>query len=74
MTTPGAESVENVLEETRLCWFRAFEGEMPEISERFAAFLRTSTASLFTRNRVRDGKFRKVKIELVRRWLAPHRF
>ena len=47
-------------------WFPRFEGEMPEIFRAVAAFLRNQySISYSPSNRARDGKFRKVKIELV---------
>ena len=47
-------------------WFPRFEGEMPEIFRAAAAFLRNQySISYSPSNRARDGKFRKVKIELV---------
>jgi VWFA-related protein len=47
-------------------WFPRFEGEMPDIFRAVAAFLRNQySISYSPSNRTRDGKFRKVKIELV---------
>src|SRR5205823_3166231 len=47
-------------------WFPRFEGEMPEIFRAVSAFLRNQySLSYSPSNRARDGKFRKVKIELV---------
>ncbi|HLZ13498.1 MAG TPA: VWA domain-containing protein [Candidatus Acidoferrum sp.] len=47
-------------------WFPRFEGEMPDIFRAVAAFLRNQySISYSPTNRARDGKFRKVKIELV---------
>ena len=47
-------------------WFPRFEGEMPEIFNAVAGFLRNQySISYSPSNRARDGKFRKVKIELV---------
>jgi len=47
-------------------WFPQFEGELPGIFQQVAAFLRNQyTLSYSPTNRNRDGKFRKVKIELV---------
>jgi hypothetical protein len=47
-------------------WFPRFEGEMPDIFRAVAAFLRNQySLSYSPSNRTRDGKFRKVKIELV---------
>ena len=47
-------------------WFPQFEGEMPEIFRAVAGFLRNQySLSYSPSNRTRDGKFRKVKIELV---------
>ncbi len=47
-------------------WFPRFEGEMPGIFSAVAGFLRNQySISYSPSNRTRDGKFRKVKIELV---------
>ena len=47
-------------------WFPQFEGEMPEIFRAVAGFLRNQYSISYSPiNRARDGKFRKVKIELV---------
>lgn len=47
-------------------WFPRFEGEMPEIFRAVTGFLRNQySISYSPSNRARDGKFRKVKIELV---------
>lgn len=47
-------------------WFPQFEGEMPDIFRSVAGFLRNQySISYSPSNRARDGKFRKVKIELV---------
>ena len=47
-------------------WFPRFEGDMPSIFSQVAAFLRNQySISYSPSNRTRDGKFRKVKIELV---------
>ena len=47
-------------------WFPRFEGEMPEIFRAVTGFLRNQySLSYSPTNRNRDGKFRKVKIELV---------
>lgn len=47
-------------------WFPRFEGEMPGIFSSVAGFLRNQySISYSPSNRTRDGKFRKVKIELV---------
>jgi len=47
-------------------WFPRFDGEMPGIFSAVAGFLRNQySISYSPSNRVRDGKFRKVKIELV---------
>lgn len=47
-------------------WFPQFEGEMPDIFRAVAAFLRNQySISYSPSNRTRDGKFRKVKLELV---------
>ena len=47
-------------------WFPRFEGEMPSIFSSLTGFLRNQySISYSPSNRARDGKFRKVKIELV---------
>ena len=47
-------------------WFPRFEGEIPGIFQQVAAFLRNQYSLTYSpSNRNRDGKFRKVKIELV---------
>jgi len=47
-------------------WFPRFEGEMPEIFRAVTGFLRNQySLSYSPSNRTRDGKFRKLKIELV---------
>jgi VWFA-related protein len=47
-------------------WFPQFDGELPDIFRNVAAFLRNQYTIAYTpTNRNRDGKFRKVKIELV---------
>jgi VWFA-related protein len=47
-------------------WSPQFDGEMPGIFRQVAAFLRNQYSLSYTpTNRARDGKFRKVKIELV---------
>src|SRR5467141_868854 len=47
-------------------WFPRFEGEIPGIFQQVAAFLRNQySLSYSPTNRNRDGKFRKVKIDLV---------
>src|SRR5215475_2263773 len=47
-------------------WFPRFEGEMPEIFRAVTGFLRNQySLSYSPSNRNRDGKFRKVKVELV---------
>src|SRR5579884_132272 len=47
-------------------WFPLFDGELPDIFRNVAAFLRNQYTIAYTpTNRNRDGKFRKVKIELV---------
>jgi len=47
-------------------WFPRFEGEMPEIFRAVTGFLRNQySISYSPSNRTRDGKFRKVKVELV---------
>jgi VWFA-related protein len=47
-------------------WFPQFTGEIPDIFHQVAAFLRNQySLSYSPTNRARDGKFRKVKIDLV---------
>lgn len=47
-------------------WFPQFDGEIPDIFRQVAAFLRNQySLSYSPTNRARDGKFRKVKVELV---------
>jgi VWFA-related protein len=47
-------------------WFPRFDGEIPGVFQQVAAFLRNQySLSYSPTNRNRDGKFRKVKIELV---------
>jgi VWFA-related protein len=47
-------------------WFPRFEGEIPGIFQEVASFLRNQySLSYSPTNRNRDGKFRKVKIDLV---------
>jgi len=47
-------------------WFPRFTGEIPGIFQEVAAFLRNQYSLTYSpTNRNRDGKFRKVKIELV---------
>jgi len=47
-------------------WFPRFDGELPGIFTAVAGFLRNQySISYSPSNRARDGKFRKVKIELV---------
>ena len=47
-------------------WFPQFDGEMPGIFQQAAAFLRNQySLSYSPTNRARDGKFRKVKVDLV---------
>jgi len=47
-------------------WFPQFDGEIPGIFQQVAAFLRNQySLSYSPANRVRDGKFRKVKVDLV---------
>jgi VWFA-related protein len=47
-------------------WFPRFEGEIPGIFQEVAAFLRNQYSLTYSpTNRNRDGKFRKVKIDLV---------
>ena len=47
-------------------WFPRFEGEIPGIFQQVAAFLRNQYSLTYSpTNRNRDGKFRKVRIDLV---------
>jgi VWFA-related protein len=47
-------------------WFPQFDGEIPDIFRQVAAFLRNQySLSYSPTNRTRDGKFSKVKVELV---------
>jgi VWFA-related protein len=47
-------------------WSPQFDGEMPGIFHQVAAFLRNQYSLSYTpTNRAQDGKFRKVKVELV---------
>ncbi len=47
-------------------WFPQFDGEIPSIFHEVAAFLRNQySISYSPTNRVRDGKYRKLKVELV---------
>jgi len=47
-------------------WFPRFTGEIPGVFQEVAAFLRNQYSLTYSpTNRVRDGKFRKVKVELV---------
>ncbi len=47
-------------------WFPRFDGEMPGIFREVAASLRNQySLSYIPTNRTRDGKFRKIKVELV---------
>lgn len=47
-------------------WFPQFDGELPGVFQQVAAFLRNQYTIAYTpTNRNRDGKFRKVKIDLV---------
>lgn len=47
-------------------WFPQFDGEIPGIFHSVAAFLRNQYSLSYTpTNRARDGKFRKLKVELV---------
>ena len=47
-------------------WFPRFEGEIPGIFQQVAAYLRNQYSLTYSpTNRARDGKFRKVKVELV---------
>ncbi len=47
-------------------WFPRFTGELPGVFQEVAAFLRNQYSLTYSpTNRNRDGKFRKVKVELV---------
>jgi VWFA-related protein len=47
-------------------WFPQFDGEIPGIFRDVAAFLRNQYSIAYSpANRARDGKFRKIKVELV---------
>ena len=47
-------------------WFPNFDGEIPEILKQIAASLRDQYSMAYTpTNRALDGKFRKIKVELV---------
>ncbi|HYA98424.1 MAG TPA: VWA domain-containing protein [Methylomirabilota bacterium] len=47
-------------------WFPQFDGEIPAIYRDVVAYLRNQYSLAYTpTNRARDGKFRKIKIELV---------
>ena len=47
-------------------WFPQFDGELPGIFQQVAAFLRNQYSMVYIpTNRNRDGKFRKIKVELV---------
>ena len=47
-------------------WFPRFQGELPGIFQDAAAMLRNQYSLSYTpANRTRDGKFRKIKVELV---------
>ncbi|MGA2483665.1 MAG: VWA domain-containing protein [Candidatus Acidiferrales bacterium] len=47
-------------------WFPQFDGEIPGIFKDVAAFLRNQYSLAYVpTNRARDGKFRKIKVELV---------
>lgn len=47
-------------------WFPRFEGEMPEIFKGVAAFLRSQYSIGFSpQNLVQDGKYHKLKVEMV---------
>jgi len=47
-------------------WFPQFEGEMPGVFQEVAAFLRHQYSLSYTpTNRSQDGKFRKIKVEIV---------
>jgi VWFA-related protein len=47
-------------------WFPQFDGEIPGIYQEVVSFLRNQYSLAYTPiNRTRDGKFRKIKVELV---------
>jgi VWFA-related protein len=46
-------------------WFPRFEGEMPDIFNSVAAFLRSQYTLGFTPSTVQDGRFHKLKVEAV---------
>ena len=47
-------------------WFPRFDGEIPEIFKAVASYLRNQySIAYIPTNRNRDGKFRKIKVELV---------
>jgi Ca-activated chloride channel homolog len=47
-------------------WFPSFDGEIPGIFKDVAAYLRNQYSLAYSpTNRARDGKFRKIKVELV---------
>jgi VWFA-related protein len=46
-------------------WFPRFEGEMPEIFNSVATFLRSQYTIGFTPNEAADGKYHKVKVEAL---------
>jgi VWFA-related protein len=46
-------------------WFPRFQGEMPDIFNSVAAFLRNQYTIGFTPSTVQDGKFHKVTVEVV---------
>jgi len=47
-------------------WFPQFDGEIPDIFRSVAAFLRNQYSISYTpTNRARDGKYRKLKVELI---------
>lgn len=47
-------------------WFPQFDGEIPAIYRDIASYLRNQYSLAYTpTNRTRDGKFRKIKVELV---------
>lgn len=46
-------------------WFPRFSGEAPDIFNSVAAFLRAQYTIAFTPSTVQDGKFHKLKVEVV---------
>jgi hypothetical protein len=46
-------------------WFPRFEGEMPDIFNSVAAFLRSQYTLGFTPTTMQDGRFHKLKVEAV---------